>query len=107
MGSLQKADEDYYLTATYILKLARRAPEIFEGSEPAAKRQILKILLQNCVVNDTTVVPSTRSPFSLLAKGASRHKWLPLVDEFRNWLLTSDEVESLKILTKERAWAIA
>ena len=77
LGSLQKADEEYYLTATYILKLASRAPEVFESSEPAAKRQILKILLQNCVVNDATVVPTIRSPFSLFAKGASRIAWLP------------------------------
>jgi hypothetical protein len=77
LGSLQKADEEYYLTATYILKLANRAPEIFESSEPEAKRQILKILLQNCVVNDATLVPTIRSPFSLLAKGASRQEKLP------------------------------
>jgi hypothetical protein len=86
LGSLQKADEDYYLTAMYILKLANRAPEIFEGSEPAAKRQILKILLQNCVVNDATLVPTIRSPFDQWAEGASRHKWFPLVDKFRNFL---------------------
>ena len=78
LGSLQKADEEYYLTATYILKLASRAPEVFESSEPEAKRKILKIILQNCIVKDATLVPTIRSPFSLLAKGASRHEWLPV-----------------------------
>ncbi len=76
---MQKADEDYYLTATYILKLANRAPEIFESSEPEVKRQILKIVLQNCVVNDAALVPTIRNPFGLFAKGASRTKWLPRV----------------------------
>jgi len=105
--NLREADEEYYLTATNILKVANRAPEIFEGSEPAAKRQILKILLQNCVVNDATLVPTIRSPFSLLAKGASRHKWLPLVNEFRNWLCNSEEVEFLKILLKGLPFTLA
>ena len=77
LANLQEADEEYYLTAMYILKLANRAPEVFESSEPEAKRQILKILLQNCLVKDATLIPTTRSPFSLLAKGASRQEWLP------------------------------
>jgi len=84
--NLREADEEYYLTATNILKVANRAPEIFESSEPEAKRQILKILLQNCVVNDATIVPTIRSPFSTFAKGASRTAWLPRLGS--NFLLS-------------------
>ena len=79
LSSLQKADEDYYLTATYILKLANRASGIFESSEPEAKRRILKILLQNCAVNDASLVPTIRSPFHMFVKGASSAEWLPRV----------------------------
>jgi hypothetical protein len=68
-GSLQKADEKYYLTATSIFKFASRASEIFESPAPKAKRKILEILFQNCAVSDATLVPALRSPFSLSAKG--------------------------------------
>ena len=76
---MREADEEYYLTAMRILKVANQGPEIFESSEPEAKRQVLKILLQNCVVNDATLVPTIRSPFHLFVKGASRQEWLPRV----------------------------
>ena len=79
LANLQKADENYYLTAKYILTLSNKAPKIFESSEPTVKRQLLKLLLQNCVVNDATLVPTIRSPFHLFVKGASRQEWLPRV----------------------------
>ena len=48
MDNLQKADEEYYITASYILNLANRAYDLFLSSEPDIKRQLLKLLLQNC-----------------------------------------------------------
>ena len=77
LANLQKADENYYVAAKLILSLASRAGQIFESSEPVAKRQLLKLLLQNCIVNDATLVPTIRSPFHLFVKGASRTAWLP------------------------------
>ncbi len=79
LGNLQNADENYYVTATYILKLANKAADIFESSEPLVKRQIMKLLLQNCEVKDTTLIPTIRSPFNMFAEGASRTEWLPRV----------------------------
>lgn len=49
---LQKADEDYYITASYILILANRASDLFMKSEPKIKRQLLKLLLQNCEIDN-------------------------------------------------------
>ena len=77
LDGLEKADEDYYLTAKYILTLANKAPKLFESSEPTVKHQLLKLLLQNCTVNDATLIPQIRSPFHMFVKGASRHEWLP------------------------------
>jgi len=99
-NSYQESEEEYYLTFMNILKVANRAPEIFESSEPEAKRQILKILLQNCVVNDATLVPTIRSPFSLLAKGASRQEKLHQLHGLRNYFMSKDEVSILKTLTE-------
>ncbi|MDD5237350.1 MAG: recombinase family protein [Candidatus Omnitrophica bacterium] len=80
LNSLQKADEEYYETASYILKLANKAPALFESSEPEIKRQLLKLTLQNCELNDATLCPTYRKPFSIFAEGLSRHNLLPRED---------------------------
>lgn len=78
LNSLQTADDSYYTTAKYIIKLCQNAADVFaESSEPAIKRQILKLVLQNCEVDGVNLVPTIRSPFSLFAEGASHHEWLP------------------------------
>ncbi|OGW90904.1 MAG: hypothetical protein A3D28_06410 [Omnitrophica bacterium RIFCSPHIGHO2_02_FULL_63_14] len=74
---MQGADEDYYLSVSYLLRVANKAPDLFKSSESQVKRQILKLLLQNCQVNDVTLCPTYRSPFHVFVKGASRQKWLP------------------------------
>ena len=78
----------------YLLKLANKAPTIFKSSEPEVKRQLIKLILQNPIVNGTTLNATIRKPFSLWAKGPSRTNWLPQVDEFCNWL-NSEETQKL------------
>jgi site-specific DNA recombinase len=80
MDALEKADENYHVTATYLLKLASRAGELFESSGPELKRQILKLVLQNCEVDGVSLCPTYRSPFNLMAEGAFRTNWLPGLD---------------------------
>ena len=63
-----------------IVKIANRAPDIFKSSEPATKRELIKLILQNPVVKDATLCATYRSPFNLFAEGASRQEWLPRVD---------------------------
>jgi hypothetical protein len=58
LAKLQEADENYYVTAKYILSLANRAGRIFESSEPVVKRQLLKRVHQNCTLNDATLSPT-------------------------------------------------
>jgi hypothetical protein len=77
LNSLQKADEEYYEAASYILKLANKAPQLFESSEPEIKRQLLKLTLQNYELHDATLCPTYRSPFCIFAEGSSLHTELP------------------------------
>lgn len=77
LSTLQSADEEYYLSVSYLLKVANKAPGLFKSSEVTVKRQILKLLLQNCQVNDASLCVAYRSPFDLFAKATSRTKWLP------------------------------
>ncbi len=77
LKNLQTADQDYYTTGIYLLKLANKAPEIFKSSEAEVKRHLIKLVLQNPVINDTTLSAIIRNPFNIFAEGASRHTWLP------------------------------
>jgi len=67
------------------VELANKAPHIFESSEPDKKRQLIKLVLQNPVINDTTLTATIRSPFSRWAERASRHKWLPMYGCCKNF----------------------
>ena len=60
------ADEQFYLTANMTLNIAKRAKEIFMSSEVDEKRQFLGFLLQNCTLNEKTLVFTLRSPFDLI-----------------------------------------
>ncbi len=77
LRNLRETDSNYYTTAIYLLNLANKAPAIFKRSEPDVKRQLIKIILQNPTINDVTLNATIRKPFSLWAKGPSRHNWLP------------------------------
>jgi hypothetical protein len=84
LGTLQSADEEYYLSVSYLLKVANKAPGLFKSSEVQVKRQILKLLLQNCQVDDVSLCVAYRSPFHLFAKATSRTEWLPELDNTKN-----------------------
>ncbi|MDO8739993.1 MAG: recombinase family protein [Candidatus Woesearchaeota archaeon] len=62
------ADENYYITASTILNLAKGALELFESlgksSNVPKQRDLLNFLLQNCVANGKNLEFSLRSPFN-------------------------------------------
>lgn len=59
-----KADENYYITASTVLNLAKNALNLFESSEVLEKRAMLNFLLQNCVANEKKLEFDLRSPFN-------------------------------------------
>lgn len=59
-----RADENYYITASTVLNLAKNALNLFESSEVLEKRAMLNFLLQNCVVNGKKLEFDLRSPFN-------------------------------------------
>lgn len=80
MAKLHYADEEYYITADYLLQLASRACELFESSEAHEKRQLLKLTLQNLRLEGNLVRYDLLKPFDKIALFASRQQWLPRVD---------------------------
>lgn len=90
MDKLNMADEEYYVSAEYVLKLANSAYDLFKSSEVHEKRQILKMLLQNLRLKGETVDYDLLNPFDKIFFFASRQQWLPLKDAFLNHELEFD-----------------
>lgn len=66
-----EADQEFYVTANTVLKLAKRALEIFESSEPAEKKQLLSYLFQNCLLNGKSLEYILRNPFDTIVTSQS------------------------------------
>ena len=76
IDNLDKADNEYYITASYILSLVNRAYDLFLSSEPMIKRQLLKLLLQNCEIDNGNLRYTLNYPFSEIFSYTKRHNWL-------------------------------
>ena len=87
---LQFADEEYYVTSSYLLKLAENAGKVFESSEAHEKRLLLKMALQNLELKGKKARYDWIKPFDKIAFYASRQSWLPLKDAFLNHELEFD-----------------
>ena len=80
---LQFADEEYYITSSYLLKLAENAGKLFESSEAHEKRLLLKMALQNLELKGKKVRYDWIKPFDKIANLASRPIWLERWYDFR------------------------
>jgi site-specific DNA recombinase len=75
LDKILKADEEYYITASYLLELASRSQELFEGSEPEQKRQIITLTLQNLSIKDGKLCYDWIKPFDSIFMAKQRHTW--------------------------------
>lgn len=76
MTKLTTADEDYYITADYLLQLSNRAYELFQSSEVHEKRQLLKLTLQNLTLEGRKVRYNVLKPFDTILNYADSKLWL-------------------------------
>ena len=76
ISKLNYADEEYYLTLEYLLKLASNSSKLFESSEVHEKRLLLKMTLQNLELKGKKVRFNWIKPFDKIANLASRQAWL-------------------------------
>lgn len=85
-------DKSFVVTAEHLLRLASRAKELFESSQPQQKNKILRLLLANLTMNQKRLQLYLLKPFSGL-----------LIDpKSQNWLTTIEEVISV---IKREIWA--
>lgn len=74
---LQEAEDNYYMTATYLVELAQKAHELFTSSELEEKRQLIALSLSNLRVDDEFVRYDVIKPFDTILNYADRKAWLP------------------------------
>lgn len=74
---LQEAQDNYYISAKYLLELANRAYELFKSSEVEERRQLIKLVLSNLRVEDKIVRYEAVKPFDTILNFADCQAWLP------------------------------
>ncbi|MFZ5953960.1 MAG: recombinase family protein [Candidatus Dependentiae bacterium] len=72
---LQEAEDNYYITAKYILDLTNHAYDIFKSSEVTEKRQLIKLVLSNLQVDGENIVYEAQKPFDLILNCSERQTW--------------------------------
>ncbi len=77
LEQLQDAEDNYYITAKYVLDLTSRAYELFMSSEVEEKRQLIKLVLQNLSLKDDKLVWEAHKPFDLILECSERQLWRP------------------------------
>lgn len=75
LARLEKADEEYYITCSYLLQLASRSYELFIGSEVDEKREIIQLTLQNLLLNKGKLEYTMQKPFDSIFKTADSLTW--------------------------------
>lgn len=82
---LQEAEDNYYITAKYLLELSNRAYDLFKSSEVEERRQLIKLVLQNVRVDNKIVLYDAIKPFDTIINYADRSLWLAEWNNFRTY----------------------
>jgi len=72
---LDEAEDNYYITAKYVLNLVNRAYDLFMSSEVEERRQLIKLVLSNLRIEDEKVLWDVQSPFNLLTNRTDHTGW--------------------------------
>jgi uncharacterized membrane protein YheB (UPF0754 family) len=77
-----KADKVFVITASYIIEIASRAPQLFEAksSEVEQKRYLINFVLSNLKLDGEKLAFTLKEPFDALAKYAKTQNWLRGLD---------------------------
>lgn len=75
LSKLQDAEDNYYITAKYILELTSRASELFLSSEVEKRRHLIKLVLSNLRLDGENVVYDVQKPFDLILNCADDQVW--------------------------------
>jgi len=90
MQSLQTKIPISYKNLIKTLELSKSLYLQYVTANPGEKAKMLKLVASNYTLSDVSICPTYRKPFDKIAKGLSRPNWLPIVDEFRNFLMSEE-----------------
>lgn len=80
LAQLQDAEDNYYITARYILEVTHQAHDLFISSEVDEKRELLKFLLQNLRLDGKKLVYDVVKPFDLIVDAFDSQLWCAWLD---------------------------
>ncbi len=83
LEQLQDAEDNYYMTSRYVLKLVSEAHRIFISSEVEEKRHLIKLVLSNLRIEGESLLWEAQKPFDLLLNATDSKRWRSLIDAFR------------------------
>jgi len=77
MEQHSNADENYFIKASRLLKLAHKAHKLFEKANANQKRELLSYLLQNSQMDGKKLIPRLKMPFDAILEANKTKDWLP------------------------------
>lgn len=113
------ADENYYITASTVLNLAKNALTLFESlgksSNVLKQRALLNYILQNCTTHGKKLEFTLRSPFNTIFELTST-SWAPVtgyvqnsvIERFRalDWNSIKQELSYFEIYSQQTSFAL-
>ena len=69
INALQDATFDSFAQADELLKLCRRAPDLFQQQSFDEQARLIKLLESNASYDGSTLSPKYKEPFDLMAEG--------------------------------------
>ncbi len=75
LTSIEKVDKEFYVTAGYIIQLAKHSAELFERSEYSERIELINIVLSNVTWDGEKLHYDYNSPFHLLANLNESTSW--------------------------------
>ena len=75
LAELSDQQDNYHITAKYVITLTNQAYELFKSSEVEEKRQLIKLVLSNLKLKDKKLIYKAQKPFGLILDHAKRQNW--------------------------------
>jgi site-specific DNA recombinase len=75
LEKLQSAENNYYITAKYLLDITNRAYDLFLSSEVEDRRQLIKLVLSNLRLEGENIAYDALSPFNFILNAADSNLW--------------------------------
>ena len=69
LSCLTDTFNDKYDLALKAIELSQQAESLYLKANPDQKRRLLKSILSNCILNDSTLYPTYSKPFDIFVKG--------------------------------------